>query len=109
MAELIQMLLTNGAHLSPLELEIEKIDMAELCWVVLTIRAQWSPLELKIENRDMAELTNYGAYHWSPVEFIGVEDLQRCLSDLIQMVLIIGAHWSPLELEIEKGQMAELI
>ena len=74
MSELIQIMLTVGAHWSPLELEIEKRDMAELIQMVLTIGAQWSPLELTIEKRDMAELTNYGAYHWSPVESIGVED-----------------------------------
>ena len=44
--------------------------------------------------------------HWSPLE---LEIVKRDMSELIQMVLTIGAHWSPLELEIEKGLMAELI
>ena len=47
-SELIQMVLTIGAHRSPLELEIEKRDMDELIQMLLTIGAQWSPLELEI-------------------------------------------------------------
>jgi hypothetical protein len=39
---MIQMVLTVGAHWSPLELEIEKRDSVELILMVLTIRAQWS-------------------------------------------------------------------
>ena len=31
------------------------------------------------------------------------------MTELVQMVLPIGAHWSPLELEIEKTDMDELI
>ena len=37
-------------------MEIEKIDMAGLIQMVLTIGAHWSPLELEIEKRDMNEL-----------------------------------------------------
>ena len=49
------MVLTIGAHWSPLELEILKRAMAELIQMVLSIGAHWSPLELEIENKDMAE------------------------------------------------------
>ena len=42
------MVLTIGAHWTPLELEIAKTDMAEQIHVVITIGAHWSPLELKI-------------------------------------------------------------
>jgi hypothetical protein len=55
-AELIQMVITIGAHCSPLELEIEKRDNAELILMVITIGAHWSPMELEIEKRDRAEL-----------------------------------------------------
>ena len=50
-----------------------------------------------------------GAYHWSPLESIGVGDEMRDNAELIQMVITIGAHLSPLELEIEKRDTAELI
>jgi hypothetical protein len=36
-AELIQMVITIGAHRSPLELEIEKRAIAELILIVITI------------------------------------------------------------------------
>ena len=70
---MIQKVLNIGVHWSPLELEIEKRDMAELIQMLLTIGAHWSPLELEIVKihvwADHAD-----AYHWSPVESIGVED-----------------------------------
>jgi hypothetical protein len=50
-AELILIVITIGAHWSPLELEIEKRDDAELILMLITIRAHWSPLELEIEKR----------------------------------------------------------
>jgi hypothetical protein len=53
--------------LSPLELEIAKRDTAKLTRLE-SIGANWSPLEWEIEKRDKAEL--------------------------IQMVIIIGVHWS---------------
>jgi hypothetical protein len=45
------MVLSIGAHWSPLELEIEKKVLAKLSQLVLTIGAHWSPLELEIEKR----------------------------------------------------------
>ena len=45
------MVLTIGAHWSPLELEIKKKVKGELKQVVLTIGAHWSPLELEIEEK----------------------------------------------------------
>ena len=48
MAELIQTVITIGAHWSPLELENMKIGMAKLSQMVITIGAHWSPLELHI-------------------------------------------------------------
>ena len=48
------MVITIGAHWSPLELEIEKRYIAELIQMVLTIGAHWSPLELEIAKRDIA-------------------------------------------------------
>ena len=50
------MVITIGAHWSPLELEIEKEAKAELNQMVIFIGALWSPLELEIEKRDNAEL-----------------------------------------------------
>jgi hypothetical protein len=58
---MIQMVLTIGAHWSPLELEIKKRDYAELIQMVISFGAHWSPLE------------SIGV-HWSPLESIGVED-----------------------------------
>ena len=42
LVELIQMVLTIGAHWSPLELELEKRDLAELIQMLLTIGVHWS-------------------------------------------------------------------
>ena len=73
-----------------------------------------------------------GAYHWNPLESIGIEDWEDrvCWADTdrenhwsaleleikkrdytkpIQMVITIIAHWSPLELEIENRDNTELI
>jgi hypothetical protein len=52
--------------------------------MVLTIGAHWSPLELEIEKRDLAELIQMllvsdGANHWSPLESIGVGDYEDTL------------------------------
>ena len=44
-AELTRMVITIGAHWSPLELEIAKGDNAELIQMVITIGAHWSLLE----------------------------------------------------------------
>ena len=38
-----------------------------------------------------------------------LEIVKREKAELIQMVIPIGAHWSPVELEIEKIDKAELI
>ena len=54
------MVITIGAHWSPLELEIAKRDNAELIQMVITIGAHWSPMELEIEKRDNAELILIG-------------------------------------------------
>ena len=62
-----------------------------------------------MKKRDYAELMlmliSIGA-HWSPFE---LEIVKRDKAELIQMVISIGAHWSPLELEIDKRTYAELI
>ena len=50
MAELIQTVISIGAHWSQLELEIENIGMIKLIQTVLTIGAHWFPLELHIYN-----------------------------------------------------------
>ena len=44
--------------------------------------------------------------HWSPLE-LEIEDIG--MAELIQTVITIGAHWSPLELEIENIGMVKLI
>ena len=47
-SQLIQVVITIGAHWSPLELEIEKRDNPELILMVITIGAHWSPMDLEI-------------------------------------------------------------
>ena len=42
--------------------------------------------------------------HWSPLE---LEIAKRDNAKLTLMVITIGAHWSPLELEIEKRGEAD--
>ena len=96
MAKLIQTVLT----ISPLEYEIMNIGMAELILMVLTIVAHWITLELEMMNMGMAKLIQTvlsiepigvhwscrfrttlvelrPAYHWSPLESIGVEYRHR--------------------------------
>jgi hypothetical protein len=51
-------------------------------------------MELEIETTHLAELIQMVltiVAHWSPLE---LEILKRDLTELIQMVLTIGAHWS---------------
>jgi hypothetical protein len=64
--DLLQVVLTIGAHMSPLELKIRKKNYPEL-----------SPFELDIAkgyNAELIQMVNTIGAHWSPLESIGVGD-----------------------------------
>ena len=101
------MVSTIGAHLSPLELEIEKRDNAELIQIVITIGVHWS---WRLRRETMLSRSR----QWLPLEPIGwspfeLEIEKRDNAEMIQIVITIGDPWSPLELEIENRDNAELI
>ena len=70
-------MLTIGAHCSPLESigvgDCRLIDNY-LFNLLVTIGANWSPLELEIEDEDDNDMIKKEAFHWNPLEPIGVGD-----------------------------------